>query len=95
MSNDHTLLSLLENSSVDLKKTITSTVENGGAVSYQLIDLIQFIVEKKLSKEIEFLLHLLQHNKLTQNGLESFLKHLIFDTTRARLFLQWQRSRSF
>ena len=93
MDSGEAFISLFKNSSLDLYKTLTSTLNDGGAVTFQVYDSIEFITEKKLSNEIEFLSHLFQTNSLTQNALECFLKHMMFDKETARQFVQWQRKK--
>jgi hypothetical protein len=93
----HTLYNintLLKTPTIDLYKTLTSTLNNGGAVTFQIHDAIEFIQERKLSNEIEFLLHLYQTDALTQNALECFLKHMMFNKETASTFVQWQRKRA-
>ena len=82
---------MLEKTSLDLSKTLTISVNNGGAVSFEIHDALEFIYTKKLKNEIEFLSYLLQTKALDQNSLESFLKHLFYKKESARLFTQWQR----
>jgi len=94
MNSATELLSCFKNSSLDLHKTLTSTLNSGGAVSYQLIDVIEFIIDKKLSNEIEFLMHLLQTKGLTQEAIECFFKHMMFSKKTALSFVQWQRENS-
>ena len=93
MHSDKNLISFFKNSSLDLYKTITSPLNNGGAVTFQIHDAIEFIAQQKFFNEIEFLLHLFQTNSLTQNALECFLKHMMFDKETAILFVQWQRQK--
>jgi hypothetical protein len=90
-----TLNTLFKNNSFNLYQTITSTLNNGGAVTFQLYDAVEFIIEKDFSNEIEFLHHLLQTNSLTQNALECFLKHMMFDKEIASIFVKWQREKIF
>jgi hypothetical protein len=92
MSTDNTLASLFEHPTLDLYATLTSPLNNGGAVTFQIYDAIEFIMKKKLINEIEFLLHLLETNSLTQNALECFLKHMMFDKKTASQFVAWQRN---
>ncbi|QOP46538.1 hypothetical protein [Sulfurimonas paralvinellae] len=85
---------IFENSSLDLHKTITSTLDNGGAVTFLLKDAIEFIFYNKYANEKEFLLHLYHTNSLTQNALECFLKHMMFSKDTAKNFVRWQRKKA-
>jgi len=84
----------LQESYVDLNKTVTSSTNNGGAITFQFQDTIEFIFNKRLSGEIEFLAHLVATKTATQDSIECFLKHMMFDKETARLFTQWQRQRN-
>jgi len=92
--NSKDIITYLEKSCVDLNKTVTSGLNNGGAITFQFQDTIEFIFSKKLSGEIEFLTHLVATKALTQDSIECFLKHMMFDKETARLFTQWQRQRN-
>jgi hypothetical protein len=94
MDHSKELISRFKNSSLELDKTLTSTLNSGGAVSYQIIDVVEFIVDKKLSNEVEFLLHLLKTQSLTQEAIECFFKHMMFSKKTALSFVQWQRENS-
>jgi hypothetical protein len=92
--NSQNIITYLEESYVDLNKTVTSSINNGGAITFQFQDTIEFIFNKKLSSEIEFLAHLVATKALTQDSIECFLKHMMFDKETASLFTQWQRQRN-
>jgi len=85
---------LLKDSSLDLFKTMTSSLNNGGAVTFQMQDALEFVFFNKCTNEIEFLSHLFQTKSLTQEALECFFKHMMFDKETARHFVQWQRGKS-
>ncbi len=85
---------LLKDSSLDLFKTVTSSLNNGGAVTFQMQDALEFVFYNKYTNEIEFLSHLFQTKSLTQEALECFFKHMMFDKETARHFVQWQRTKS-
>jgi hypothetical protein len=91
---DKKTISIFENSSLELHKTITSSLDNGGAVTFLLKDAIEFIFHNKYANEKEFLLHLSQTGTLTQNALECFLKHMMYNKEIARNFVKWQREKS-
>ncbi|MBA1433594.1 MAG: hypothetical protein FAF04_08420 [Epsilonproteobacteria bacterium] len=86
---------LFKEESLDFYKTITSTLNNGGAVTFQLLDAIEFVFSKNFTNEIEFLMHLLRTKSLTQEAMECFFKHMMYDKGTARNFVQWQREKAF
>jgi hypothetical protein len=90
MQTNDSLLSLRKES-IEFSKALTIRLNNGGAVTFQIDDVLEFIYAKKFANEIEFLSHLLQTNSLTQDSLECFLKHMLYSKETARLFTQWQR----
>lgn len=85
----------IKNTSINLLKTVTSSLDNGGAVTFQLQDVLEFIIQNNYTKEMEFLQHLLSQEKLTQESLNSFFKHMLFHTSTAQSFTKWQRKRLF
>lgn len=95
MQTQNNLHHLLQETSLDFYKTLTSTLNNGGAVTFQIKDAYEFILHNKYPNEREFLAHLFQTNSLTQDALECFLKHMMFDTQTARHFVRWQREKSY
>jgi len=94
MYNTQRLITLFQNSSLELHKTLTSTLNSGGAVSYDIYNVLLFIIDKKLLTEIEFLTHLIETNSLTQEAIECFFKHMMFNKETARSFVEWQRKNS-
>ena len=83
----------IKNAPLNLLKTITATLDNGGAVTFQIEDACDFILCNKYPNEQEFLLHLTQRNSLTQEALECFLRHMLFNKNTASLFVRWQREK--
>jgi hypothetical protein len=82
----------LKECSLNLSKTLTSPLNNGGAITFQIQDVVEYIQHTNPSKEKEFLKHLLRKDNLTQEKLESFFKHMLFKKENAQKFIQWQRS---
>jgi len=94
MYKEQEMAAILEKSSLNLYKTVTSSLDNGGAVTFQMQDALEFVFYNKDANEIEFLSHLFQTQSLTQEALECFFKHMMFNKETARQFVQWQRARS-
>ena len=86
------ILKLYEQTDLDLHVTITLSTNSGGVVTVQLYDALLFIEAANLKSEQEFLSYLVSQEKPTQESIVSFLKHLFFDSTLAKQFVQWQRS---
>jgi len=86
---------LLKEESLDFHKTVTSTLNSGGAVTFQLLDALEFVFSKSFINEVEFLMHLLDTKSLTQEAMECFFKHMMYDKGTARSFVQWQREKVF
>ena len=86
---------LLNNTSLDPLKTLTLTLNNGGAVTFQIQDALEFVFSNKFTNEVEFLMHLSHTHSLTQEALECFFKHMMYDKGTARNFVQWQREKAF
>jgi hypothetical protein len=87
------ILNLFKNTDIDLEKTITLATNNGGVVTTQVQDALLFLEDTNIKEELSFLHHLVSSTQhLTQESITSFLKHLFFDSTLAKQFVQWQRS---
>jgi len=86
------ILKLYEQTNLDLNMTITLSTNSGGVVAVQIYDALLFIEEVNLKSEQEFLSYLVSQEKPTQESIVSFLKHLFFDSTLAKQFVQWQRN---
>lgn len=85
------ILELYKN--LDLDKTITLSTNNGGVLTIQIHDAFIFMNDIKLKDELEFLEHLANSkSKPTQETIDGFLKHLLFDAKLAKKFVQWQRN---
>ena len=95
MNTRPNLNKLLNNPSLEPLKTLTLTLNNGGAVTFQIQDALEFVFSKRFSNEIEFLMHLFHSNSLTQEALECFFKHMMYDKGTAKNFVQWQREKAF
>jgi len=94
MHKKQEMAAILEKSSLNLYKTVTSSLDNGGAVTFQMQDALEFVFYNKDTNEIEFLSHLFRTQSLTQEALECFFKHMMFNKETARHFVQWQRTKS-
>jgi hypothetical protein len=94
MHKKQEMAAILEKSSLNLYKTVTSSLNNGGAVTFQIKDALDFVFYNKDANEIEFLSHLFRTNSLTQEALECFFKHMMFNKETASSFVQWQREKS-
>ncbi|MFC2073766.1 hypothetical protein ACFLR3_00800 [Campylobacterota bacterium] len=87
------ILDLYEQIGIDLNTTMSLSTNNGGVVTVQLYDALLFIEEINLRQELSFLEHLaLSKDKPTEQSIVSFFKHLFFDGSLAKQFVQWQRS---
>ena len=86
------ILNLYEQIGIDLNTTMTLSTNNGGVLTVQLYDALLFIEEINLRQELSFLEHLaLSKDKLTEQSIVSFFKHLFFDGALAKQFVEWQR----
>ena len=96
MNTQFSLKKLLNNTpSLQTLKTFIIPLNNGNAVVFQIQDVLEFIFYDKLTNEIEFLMYLSHTNSLTQEALECFFKHLMYNNNTARNFLHWQRAQLF
>ena len=86
------ILKLYEQTELDLNMTITLLTNCGGVVTVQIYDALVFIEDANLKSEQEFLSYLATQEKPTQESIVSFLKHLFFDSTLAKQFVQWQKN---
>jgi hypothetical protein len=85
------LINAFEKNGVDIEKTITQPTNNGGAVTFQISDVLIYVCEHRLIGEIDFLLHLESTNQLTHNAVEHLFKHFFFNRLEAKRFVQWKR----
>jgi len=87
------IVDLYKNTEVDLEKTVTLSTNNGGVLTFQIVDALVFIEEMKIQEELKFLHYLAtSKDKPTQDSITSFLKHLFFDVSLSKQFVQWQRN---
>jgi len=82
---------LSQDQNIFTDKIITQATNNGGAVTYQVSDVILFIFSNDFTQEIEFIEYLIKMEKITQIIIESLFKHLLFETKIALEFVAWQR----
>jgi len=76
-------------------ETVTASVQNGGAVTFQIKDLICFIFDTKQSREIILVSQLLDEKKASREAIITILKKFVFDLKTASSFVVWQREISF
>lgn len=86
-----TIMKKFEKTNVELDKTITQATNNGGAVSYQIMDALEYIYDKKVKDEISFIEHLVDTNQATHESIEHFVRHFLFDSSSAVKFVEWKR----
>jgi len=92
MQRYQNIIDTLDSKDIETDRVLTVVVDNGGAVTFQVADVFLYMIENKLKSELDFIEHQINKNQITNNSIESTLKHLMFDVSVANNFIAWKRS---
>ncbi|PCI30161.1 MAG: hypothetical protein COB67_02430 [SAR324 cluster bacterium] len=83
-----------ERNSIDILQVITFSTNQGGVITLQVNDGIDFLFDNDYVKELSFLATILKNKEfLEESTLSTFFKALFFEHKEASNFVSWQRNK--